>query len=234
MEDWGLAEVIKYGRGVTLLFHGPAGTGKTLVARKLAEALGFKLVELDTAMLESAEPGQFERNLKAYFEAAGEDGKTVLFIDECDGLIQSRQGMGQIMSGQSNALLKCIEAYEGVLIMATNRVDSLDEALERRISMIIEIPRPTPATRKKIWKYHLPKKLPLGAGVDIADLAQYDLSGGQIKNVVINAARYAIADEAEEVNEVHFKRAVVRALEGAKVFSTPRQTGHRQQGYIVK
>lgn len=231
-DEWGLGEVIEYGRGSTLLFHGKSGTGKTLIARKIAKALRKTLKELTTAELESSEPGQYERNLKAHFEAAGKDG--VIFLDECDALIQSRQGMGQILSGQNNFLLKCIEGFEGILILATNRIDSLDAALERRISLTVEFPTPDFEARKLIWKAHLPAKLPLEEVITIDDLAKFELTGGQIKNAVLNAARFAVAEEAIMVLEDHFKRAIIRIIEAQKNFGAPRATGNVQGNYIVK
>lgn len=230
-EDWGLGEVIEYGKGVTLLFFGPPGTGKTLIARKIAKALRYPLVELTTAELESSEPGQYERNLKAHFS---NKKKQVIFLDECDSIIQSRQGMGQIMSGQNNFLLKAIEGFEGVLIMATNRIDSLDEALERRISMIIEFHAPDREARKKIWAIHLPKKMPLDEKFTVEDASKLELTGGQIKNIVLNAARFAVSEEADKVMEKHFERAIARVMKSKKAFSAPRKTGHQQDKFRVK
>jgi AAA+ superfamily predicted ATPase len=232
--EWGLGEVIEYGKGITLLFHGVAGTGKTLIARRLAKVLKFKMLELDTAQLESSEPGQYERNLTAFFQKAEKEKSTILFLDECDGLIQSRTGMGQIMSAQNNCLLKCIENYSGILIMATNRIDSLDEALERRISLIIEFKRPSKETRIELWKRHLPKKLPIDPVITPTDLAEFDLTGGQIKNVVLNAARFAIAADAKQLSPEHFARAVRHVNKGSEAFTSRRLTGHQQQDYVVK
>src|SRR5690606_13639279 len=95
MNDWGLGEVMEYGVGMVMLFWGPPGCGKTYTARQIAKAMGLELTMVGAAELESQVPGQFERVVKATFEKAKRDGE-VLFFDECDGIIQSRYGMGQI------------------------------------------------------------------------------------------------------------------------------------------
>ncbi len=216
--DWGLGEVIEYGRATAMLFHGGPGTGKTFMAKAVADALGVPLISRMAGDMQSAMPGEYEQNLKELFEeASGNNG--VIFFDECDGLLQSRQGMGQIMSAENNYLLQRIEEHEGIVIMATNRITTLDEALERRLSLIVGFPDPTPEIRKTIWENHLPKKLPLAKDVNVDTLAQFELTGGQIKNVVLNAARFALASDKELVDEECFTRAISRLLEGKKEFN---------------
>lgn len=225
MEDWGLGEIIEYGLGMIFLFHGPPGTGKTYTARLMAKAIGRGLVTASNAELESNIPGQYERNLKELFAKAKKTG-SVLFFDECDGMIQSRQGMGQIMSSQNNCFLQEVEKFEGIVVMATNRVDSLDEALERRISLILEFKNPDQEQRTLIWERHLPKKMPLAKDVKVDHLSEFFLSGGQIKNVVLNAARFAVSRDADKVYKKDFVRAIERVQAGSAAFSTPRSV-HR-------
>lgn len=216
--DWGLGEVIEYGRATAMLFHGGPGTGKTFMAKAVADALGVPLLSRMAGDMQSAMPGEYEQNLKELFEEAS-NNNGVIFFDECDGLLQSRQGMGQIMSAENNYLLQRIEEHEGIVIMATNRITTLDEALERRLSLIVGFPDPTPEIRKTIWENHLPKKLPLAKDVNVDTLAQFELTGGQIKNVVLNAARFALASDKELVDEECFTRAISRLLEGKKEFN---------------
>lgn len=234
-EDWGLGEVIEYGRGMIFLFWGGPGTGKTFTANLMARALGKPLMTLGAAELESSTPGEYERNVAAAFEEAKKK-KSVLFFDECDGMIQSRTGMGQIMSGQNNKFLQEIEKFEGVVVMATNRVDSLDEALERRISLIVEFKHPDQPQREQIFTRMIPAKMPLDKDVKLPELAAHYLSGGEIKNVILNAARFAAsrADSPEDfkklkVKKADFLKAIERVMSGRKAFDRPRSTGHVQQ-----
>lgn len=232
-DDWGLKEVIEYGRGTILLFYGKPGTGKTYGARKIAEAIEKELIVANYGDMQSSSPGEYEMNLKEKFREATDKG-AVLFFDECDGIVQSRQGMGQIMSAENNCFLQQVEAFEGILILATNRVDSLDAAMERRISLIVEFPEPTEELRLDIWKQHIPAKMPLHSDVNLPILAKFELTGGQIKNVVLNAARSALARDAENVALDDFMKALLRVLEGQQAFNSPRATGRRQQTQIVK
>jgi len=233
MNEWGLKDVIEYGIGMVFLFYGPPGTGKTYTAKLLADALGKKLTCISNAELQSQIPGEFERNVKAAFEKAKRDQEVVLF-DECDGMIQSRQGMGQIMSSENNMMLQEIEKHDGIIFMTTNRVDSLDEALERRVSLIIEFKMPTQAEREQIWTKLIPKKLPLAKNVDFKKLSEYNLSGGHIKNVVLNAARYAAGDDEKKVSMEHFEKALKRVQKGSKAFAAPRQNGWNQRDKEVR
>lgn len=217
-QEWGLGEVIEYGKGMTMLFFGPPGTGKTWAAVCIARAMGKQIKIVDSAQVQSSEPGGMERALQAIF-AEAKKKKEVLFIDECDSMIQSRDGMGQIMSAENNCLLKEIENFEGMLILATNRVNELDSALERRISLVLEFPEPDEEGRRLIWKRFLPEKMPLGKGVTPDVLAKYVLTGGFIKNAVLGAARLAVSDDSATVNIDHFKGAIEHIESSNKAFA---------------
>jgi AAA+ superfamily predicted ATPase len=215
---WGLGETIEYGRGMSMLFWGPPGTGKTFAANQIAKAMGKELMLFDSASLQSSVPGQMERNLKAAFKDATKK-KAVVFFDECDSMMMSRDNMGQIMSAESNCLLSELEKFEGICILATNRIAELDKALERRISLIVNFPIPDGTERRRIWQGIIPKKLPLAEDVDIDALAdEFEMSGGFIKNVVLNAARMAAADECDKVCLDHFIEAIKALDDGRKGF----------------
>jgi SpoVK/Ycf46/Vps4 family AAA+-type ATPase len=207
------------------MWGGP-GVGKTYTAKKIAEALGIRMVSATFGEMQSPMPGEYERNLANVFYRATQEN-ALLFFDECDGVIQSRVNMGQIMSAENNYLLQQLEQYEGIVIFATNRVTTLDEALERRLSLIVEVPAPDEEIRAAIWRKHLPKKMPLGKDVSVEVLAKFELTGGLIKNVVLNAARYAIFEDSETVGGEHFARAIEKSLSGQKAFDQPRETGHQ-------
>lgn len=206
-KDWGLGDVIEYGRGMVMLFWGNPGTGKTWAAMCIAKSLGMELLSIGAAEIETSEPGGANRNIQNAFKSANDSNK-VLFIDECDSLITSRNQAGMIIAGQINTLLQEIEKFEGVCILATNRIEFLDEALERRISLILEFPEPDFAGREQIWERMLPKKMPLEDGINAKKLAEYKLTGGQIKNVLLAAARAAMSNAQEKVLLADFELAV--------------------------
>lgn len=218
-DEWGLGDVIEYGRGMTFLFYGPPGTGKTWAASCMAKAMGTSVISIGAAEIQSSEPGGANRNIQNAFAAAKQNHK-VLFIDECDSLITSREHLGMILGGEVNTLLTEIEKFEGVCILATNRVEHLDEALERRIALIVEFPKPDVSQRKSIWSKLLPKKMPLHTDVDVADLAELELTGGQIKNCVLQAARLAISEDAKKVEAKHFIQAAKRVLQSKSLLGT--------------
>lgn len=208
-KEWGLGDVIEYGRGMTFMFYGPPGTGKTFGAHCIAKAMGTELLVISAADIQSSEPGGANRAIQQAFREA-KAKKQVLFLDECDSLISSRNDLGMILASEVNTLLTEIEKFEGVAILATNRIENMDEALERRISLIVEFPKPDYEMRKKIWEKLLPKKMPLGKEVSIDILAKHELTGGQIKNVVLHAARMALADNRDKVEMKHFSVSIER------------------------
>lgn len=222
-EEWGLGETIEYGKGMTMLFWGGPGTGKTWAANCISKATNRELLVVNAANIQTSEPGGANRNIEQAFTTAREQNK-VLFMDECDSLITTRGDVGMILSSEINTLLTQIEKFEGICILATNRADSLDEALERRIALIVEFPDPNFAARKKIWETLVPKKMPLAKEVSFDKLAEYALTGGQIKNVVLQAARLAAAAEAKKVGLPHIEQAVKRVQKSKGIMGTASRT----------
>lgn len=218
-EEWGLGEVIEYGRGMTFLFYGPPGTGKTWGAHCIAKCLGKELLIVGSAEIQSSEPGAANRNIKRAFADAKSKSK-ILFLDECDSLIASRADVGMVLSSEINTLLTEIEKFEGVVILATNRVEELDEALERRIALIIEFPEPNFEQRQGIWGVMLPKKMPIEKDVTAEKLAEHKLTGGQIKNVVLQAARLALSSDSKKVGLKHFESAIARVHKSKSLMGT--------------
>ena len=229
-EEWGLEEVLMYGKGMTMLFHGPPGTGKTWAANCIAKTLGKELMVVDNAQLDSPLPGEKERAVKQAFEKAQQNGK-ILLLDECDSLLMSRNNVGMIIGAEINALLTAIEKFEGVCVLTTNRIEELDEALQRRISLVLEFPEPNKEQRLAIWKRMIPKKMPLAKDVSLEELAELSMTGGYIKNAVLGAARHAISEEADEVQKSHFKKAIQSILNAKKSFDAPSKSP-RTHGYI--
>ena len=210
--EWGLGETIAYGKGMTFLFWGKPGTGKTLTAKSIANGLGKELIVMDTGMTQSQEPGYTQRMMTQMFEQATKKN-AVLLLDECDSFVASRTNLGMVLGSEVNHLLTEIEKFEGILILTTNRIEDLDEAVERRISLIVEYKDPSPEQRKAIFETIIPKKMPLSDCVDLDTISlDYPLTGGQIKNVVLQAARLAAADDSASVRYEHFRAAIKRVL----------------------
>ena len=223
---WGLGERHASGRGLAFNFAGPPGTGKTLCAEAIAHALGIKLLVVDYAEAESMWFGQTPKNIVAIFRAAVEQN-AVLFFDEADA-IATRRSTGAILPHDResnltiNVLFRELEAFNGIVIFATNLAANFDPAFERRIRTHVLFEMPGVEERAQIWQLQIhPKKTPLAPDVDFQRLAeQYVVSGGDIKNAVIKAAAAAAAepgpDLGKRICQRHFERATEEVL-SAKV-----------------
>ena len=145
------------------------------------------------AEIESCWVGETERNIARVFREATEAG-TVLFWDEADAILYSRDAANRTWENRRvNVLLQELERFDGLCVMATNRTLALDSALERRIAIKVEFERPPADLRRRIWEKHLPPQMPLGPDMDFDRLGRADLTGGEIKNAVVNAARIVLA-----------------------------------------
>jgi hypothetical protein len=182
---WGLEGAITYGRGTVLLFDGPPGTGKTLCAHAIAERLGARVLHVDVASFLSHSDGASFVPL-IFREACLQ--RALLFFDECDAIFTSRRAGNPLM----HILLTELERFEGTCVLATNLPDLLDDALWRRALVRVHFERPDRAARVALWRAHLPPGLPLSPDVDLDALAEIELTGGAIKNAVLNAAAAAV------------------------------------------
>ena len=209
MDDWGLGELIPYGRGPVLLFSGPPGTGKTATAEALAHELGKTILVADYSRIQNCFVGQTEKNIVRAFREA-KDQEAVLFWDEADAMFYDRDSAHRNWEVRDvNVLLQELERFEGVCILATNRKITLDKALQRRITLKVEFHRPNAHQRRQIWEKFMPQKLPLAQDLDLEELSSLDLAGGEIKNVVLNAARIALQrDECGPVTMADFRDAL--------------------------
>ena len=186
--DWGFADLLPYGRGIVLLFSGPSGTGKTLLAQALASTAGRQLISLSGADLPEAQG--VDSALRDLFTEASLRDAFVL-IDECDALFGRRDR-------RLSAAFQALEEFTGVVFLITNHPDQLDDALERRILYRVPFEIPSMELRLRIWNMHLPAGVPILGKLDLAGLAsRYDFSGGTIKNAVLFAVNRAIAGEVE-------------------------------------
>lgn len=192
VEQWGLGGALNGGRATTLLFWGPPGVGKTASAEALAHELGKPLLVVDHAQLQSAWVGETEKNMARAFRDARE-ADAVLLLDEADAFLMNRDNAEKSWEVRwTNTLLQEIERFEGVLVLATNRQPSLDPALARRIALKVGFERPRPEDALRIWESLVPRELPLAEDVHLEEFAAASLSGGEIRNAVLNAARLAL------------------------------------------
>jgi len=211
--EWGFVRRLSLGKGVSALFAGPSGTGKTMAAEVIANALGLDLHRIDLAGVVSKYIGETEKNLDRIFSAA-ENANAILFFDEADALFGKRSEVHDAHDRYANIeisyLLQKMEQYEGVAILASNLKSNLDEAFVRRLAFIVHFPPPDEAARRRIWAGIWPPALPLAPDVDLDFLArQFKLSGGQIKNIAL-AAAFLSTEDAIAVTPHHVMQAVLR------------------------
>jgi hypothetical protein len=210
-DEWGMASVATTGRGISALFAGPPGTGKTMVAGALARELGLELYRVDLSRVMSKWIGETERNLARVF-AAAEQSQAIILFDEADSLFSKRTEVrssnDRFANLEVNYLLQRLDSYLGVVILTTNFGTAIDPAFRRRLSFRITFPVPDDELREQLWRGHLPATLPLADDVDPVELARrYALTGGSVRNCVMRAAFLAAAEGAR-VSQAHLQRAI--------------------------
>lgn len=209
--QWGFFEKKHYGRGISALFHGPSGTGKTMAAQVIAKELGLPLYQVDLSQMMSKYIGETQKNISSLFDQAkGMD--MVLLFDEADAFFTKRTGIKDSHDRHSNSevahLLQKMEEYEGVSILTTNLKENLDEAFKRRIKIMVEFQLPDEKARKRIWRMALPERAPVEADVDLEFYARrFELSGSEIQETMLNAAFLAAA-AGERIAHRHVKTAL--------------------------
>jgi hypothetical protein len=189
-EEWGFALRMNRGLGISALFAGDSGTGKTMAAEGLANKLQLDLYRIDLSAVVSKYIGETEKNLRRLFDAA-EGGGAILFFDEADALFGKRSEVkdshDRYANIEINYLLQRIESYRGLAILATNMKSALDQAFVRRLRFIVDFPYPGNDERMAIWKGIFPAQMKI-ADLDFDRLAGLNLTGGNIHNVALNAA----------------------------------------------
>lgn len=207
-DEWGFRDRMNRGLGVNALFAGESGTGKTMAAEVIANALRLNLYRTDLSSVVSKYIGETEKNLRRLFDAA-EDGGAILFFDEADALFGKRSEVkdshDRYANIEVNYLLQRIEAYRGLAILATNLKGSMDSAFMRRLRFVINFPFPSLASRQQMWQKVFPPKTPVGE-MDYERLGQLNLTGGSIHNIAINAA-FAAAQAGGVVEMPHILSA---------------------------
>jgi hypothetical protein len=207
-DTWGFAAKSSRGLGISALFTGDSGTGKTMAAEVLADELKLDLYRIDLSQVVSKYIGETEKNLRRIFDAA-EDGGVILFFDEADALFGKRTQVKDSHDRYANIevsyLLQRMEAYRGLAILTTNMKDALDTAFLRRIRFVVKFPFPGPEQRAQIWERIFPADTP-AAGLEPLKLAQLNITGGNIRNIALNAA-FLAADTGEPVGMKHVLQA---------------------------
>jgi hypothetical protein len=205
---WGFGAKSSRGLGISALFAGPSGTGKTMAAEVLANELHLDLYRIDLSSVVSKYIGETEKNLRRVFDAAEESGAILLF-DEADALFGKRSEVKDSHDRYANIevsyLLQRMEAYRGLAILTTNQRSALDPAFLRRLRFVVQFPFPDAPQRAAIWQRVFPPATPT-QGLDHAKLAKLRVAGGNIRNIAMNAA-FIAADAAEPVRMSHLLAA---------------------------
>ena len=213
LDEWGFGRRFALGKGVTALFAGPSGTGKTTAANIVARELGLDLYTIDLSAVVSKYIGETEKNLERIFTAA-EDTDAILLFDEADALFGKRSEVRDSHDRYANTeiayLLQKMEQYEGVAVLATNLRKNMDEAFIRRLQFVVEFPFPEEEQRAEIWRLLFPDEAERGDDLDFDVFArQFRITGGSIKNIVLGAAFLAAAD-GSPIETRHVLRATRR------------------------
>ncbi|UFH59990.1 ATP-binding protein [Sulfurovum mangrovi] len=213
-EEWGYQKFFQ-SRGITLLFSGGSGTGKTMAASILANQLGLLLYKIDLSHMVSKYIGETEKNLSKIFELA-QGSDVILFFDEADAIFGKRSEVKEAHDRYANIevsyLLQKIEEYDGIVVLASNFKENIDEAFLRRFRFIIDFPTPDAAHREEIWDKVLPETL-LTEPMDFSALANhFKLSGANIRNVALYAA-FNAAEDQSKITKAHIVKALINEME---------------------
>lgn len=215
---WGFDKKLSYGKGISMLFAGPPGTGNTMSAEVVANELKLQILKVDLSQVVSKYIGETEKNLKEIFEH-GEQTNSILFFDETDALFGKRSQVRDARDKYANIevayLLQKMEEHRGIAILATNFLENIDEAFLRRINYIVHFTLPNVEQREEIWRKMFPPQAPVSDDIDFKFLAEkIPISGGNIKNIVLSAA-FLAADLNEKISMKHIIKAAKQEMRKA-------------------
>jgi hypothetical protein len=216
--EWGFDRKLSLGKGLSALFSGPPGTGKTMAVEVIARDLGLELYKIDLSQVVSKYIGETEKNMDRLFGDA-RAGNAILFFDECDALFGKRTTVHDAHDRYANIevayLLQKLEEHDGLSILASNLRQNLDAAFTRRLSFIVEFPFPDDDSRRRIWRSIWPAGVPRSKDLDLDFMAtQFKLAGGAVKNIAV-AAAFLAAEDRSELRTEHLLWATRRELEKA-------------------
>jgi SpoVK/Ycf46/Vps4 family AAA+-type ATPase len=224
--QWGLGERYSTGQGLAFNFAGPPGTGKSICAEAVAQALGRRLMIVRYAEVESMWVGETPKNVAELFRTAAEENAVLLF-DEADSIAARRstspdQSFTREANAVVNVLLKELESFRGVVIFATNLAANFDPAFERRIRQQVLFEVPDATLRARIWRAQMHPRTPVARDVDFNQLAeQFEVTGGDIRNAVLKAAAAAAVDASHgptrAIRHRHLEAAAQDVIAGKRV-----------------
>lgn len=209
-EEWGFGEKVTYGAGLSCLFSGAPGTGKTMMAALLAKRIGKAIFRVDVSRLVSKWVGETEKNIARIFDEA-EAAQVMLLFDEADSIFSKRTEVrganDRFANMEVNYLLQRMESYNGITILTTNNEKGIDQAFKRRIRFRLHFELPDAELRSELWKKQIPSRTRTADDIDFERLGHhFEMSGGNIKNAVLRAAFRAAAEEGI-ISEKHLFRA---------------------------
>ena len=213
LDEWGIGGRSTRGRGITALFAGESGTGKTLAAEVITGELGLDLYVIDLSTVVDKYIGETEKNLDRIF-AEADRVNAVLLFDEADAIFGKRSEVRDARDRYANLevayLLQRMERFDGMAVLSTNLRANLDEAFTRRIDVIADFPMPDEDARLALWRLHLPASLPQTSDLDLEFMARrFRLSGGNIRNICLTSA-FLAAEDARPTSMAHLIRATER------------------------
>ncbi len=215
-DDWGFGEKFSQGKGLSILFSGESGTGKTMCAEIIAGTLGLELFKIDLSLVVSKYIGETEKNLTRIFQEA-ENCNGILLFDEADALFGKRSEVKDAHDRYANIeidhLLQKLEEHEGIVILTTNILQNIDSAFTRRLKYIVEFPTPDQNDREIMWNKVFPGSAPRSERIDYEFLSkQFRLTGANIKNIALNGA-FLAASNGGCIEMFHIIKAVKREFQ---------------------
>ena len=215
-DEWGYDALLPYGRGISMLFTGKSGTGKTMAAQVMGKELGLDVYKVNLSQIVSKYIGETEKNINMIFDEAMKNN-VILFFDEMESLFTKRTDVKNANDRYTNMevafLLQKMEQYDGVSILATNHIEQIDTAFFRRIQYVVSFPFPDAQQRYILWKSFITNKVPLEQNIDIEYLStQFEMAGGSIKNAVLTAL-FLAAGQKQKCSMTHILKAIKQELQ---------------------
>jgi hypothetical protein len=228
LERWGYQRHLGISRGVSALFTGDPGTGKTMAASVIASELGLELMRIDLSQVVSKWVGETEKNLARIFDEA-QDANAMLLFDEADSLFAKRTDVKTAQDRYANLevnyVLQRMETFDGISVLTSNFEGSIDQALLRRLNFRVRFPEPEVEERELLWKKLLPPETGVAGTVPFRRLAErFEMTGGYIKNAIVRAAVIAAREGRSITPDDLWAGAHVEYAEMGKVLSSLTRT----------